>query len=43
MCSKMTNELLKYQKGNKKLPGDKWKLKHHIPKSVGGSKSSSKR
>ena len=31
------------QRGNKKIPGDKWKQKHSNPKSMGCSKSSSKR
>ena len=31
------------QRGNQKIPRDKWKWKHDDPKSVGCSKSSSKR
>ena len=31
------------QKGNKKIPGDKWKCKHNFSKSMGYSKNSSKR
>ena len=31
------------QRENKKIPGDKWKQKHNDPKSMGRSKSSSKR
>ena len=35
----MTEEM----KGETKIPGDKWKWKHNDPKSMGCSKSSSKR
>ena len=31
------------QRGNQKIPGDKWKWKRNSPKSMGWSKSSSKR
>ena len=31
------------QRGNKKIPRDKWKQKHSDPKYMGCSKSSSKR
>ena len=31
------------QRGNQKIPGDKWKWKHDDPKPVGHSKSRSKR
>ena len=31
------------QRWNKKIPRDKWKWKHNYPKSMGHSKSSSKR
>ena len=30
------------QRGNKKIPRDKWKQKHNNPKAIGCSKSSSK-
>ena len=31
------------QRGNKKIPRDKWQWKHNTPKPMGCSKSSSKR
>ena len=31
------------QRGNKKIPWNKWKQKHNFPKSMGHSKSSPKR
>jgi len=34
---------LKTQRGNKKIHGDEWKWKHNNPKSLGCSKSSSKK
>ena len=33
----------KNQRGNQKIPRDKWKWKHNNPKPIGYSKSSSKR
>ena len=43
---RLNNSLLgqwRYQRRNWKIPEDQWKWKYNIPKSVGGSKNSSKR
>ena len=41
--TKETMDHWRNQRGNKKIPRDKWKWKHNDPKPMGCSKSSSKR
>ena len=42
-ATKQPKDHWRNQRGNQKIPGDKWKWKHNDPKSMEWSKSSSKR